>query len=331
MAFLFWPDLFPELRQVIRAEHLDRCARACLGMTSKAEAEARTQHAIRTGYVAPPGPVPDPAAPPLKTRMYLTRAAIHDFHLAILEEFPPVILVEHYSGWEYQVWLVIECVLHNNLPALVFLCNRNPGMSKSGSLTTTAARHGHDRLLAWLLDNDWPMPLNSIETVAATSNIATLDVLMAHGAAKTSDAWLVAAETGRIDVLDWLFEHKFPRGRRGVSDVSEAACCYPLSNSVAVLEWCVTHGFPVSEETLGVAAGSGRKDAVAWLLAHDCPYRGHYVMLKAARWGRLRVMKQLHAHGVPLSGDVRAMALSRANKMADYTPIAWLDSVGCPH
>ncbi len=212
----------------------------------------------------------------------------------------------------------------------------------------SAARHGHNTLMEFFLDNGatWYVPY--CEIAAHRGNISILEL------ARKRNLWCdiawclsIAAQEGHSHVIKWAFslpdiyevnDHTslcYLAARAGLTDqleiLTEQYGC-PLSIVVFVeaargghietMVWLKNNGCLWNAAACASAAAAGQLEALQWLREHGCPWN-RLTCADAAATGQLEVLQWARENGCPWDKE---QCLNHAILFDKHNVIAWIQN-----
>jgi hypothetical protein len=185
---------------------------------------------------------------------------------------------------------------NGNLEILKYLFNS--GCPWDDTATLSAAEKGHFECLKYLHEKGIPLHFDVASVVALLpvnkySVEDMIEYLVVNNCPKNEKAVLNAANTGQINLIEFLLEKKFPFSPRLTNKVS----------NLNGLKWLHKNKFPLVLETFNNCAQNGDIAACMWLNAHGCPWDAT-TTARAAVSGNLEVVKFLHKSGCPWDSRV---------------------------
>lgn len=179
-----------------------------------------------------------------------------------------------------------------------------------------AARSGELHTLKWLVSKNFKIDKETVWEVAAENGrIIVLEWMRNDGYEWNEETY---AKTSNLNTLEWLKSNGCPLNER---------CCIEAADrcNLDALKWLHTNDCPWNSMTLYCAAQQGYMEMCKWLLANNCPVDSD-VCSGAAFSGNLGLLKFLHSNGCPLESNSSYEA-----QIGDHLHILkWLHSQGCP-
>lgn len=173
---------------------------------------------------------------------------------------------------------------------------------------TEAIRHGRlDQII--LLHRQQVQPtMQDLLLAAETGQVDVLDWLAAHGQLPSPGAYYYAAVQQHFNVLEWLWEHGIPIPE----EIQVNGIWYPILDAlilamkqdvVPVLLWFEQHGQEIDDELYAAAAETESIPLLNWLRYDRHLYPGESAVIIAAGDGKLDVLNWLYQHGAPITED----------------------------
>lgn len=210
----------------------------------------------------------------------------------------------------------------DKMMVLVAHCPKKLTSVQHEYLIPYCAQHGYLELAKWAQDNHFFWNHAAILRRAIGGNrIAVLEwVCQEKGAAANAVACRYAAESGRLELLKWMYANEFDM----VGDLWSAAA---MGGHVHVFEWLLEIKFyrVLKVGHISTAARNGHLAAVVWLREHGCPWNEE-VCIMAAAIGNLHILQWARANGCPWDWHVLAIALDKGH--GDVAE--WAKANGCP-
>ena len=177
-----------------------------------------------------------------------------------------------------------------NLDLLQWVCAE--GLKPTTHTVSMACNGGHDRMLAWLLDEAGaPVDCYASFWAARKGHLRCLEALWLRKHAMDHRCCYAAAGGGHLEVLKWL------RANGCMWDYQ--VCSHAAgTNQVECLRWCLENGATCLHEASRSAVGSGAVGSVK-LLVEFGKFRPSdwECCTLAAEMGRLEMLKWLRANG----------------------------------
>jgi len=178
-----------------------------------------------------------------------------------------------------------------NLDLLQWACAE--GLKPKPHTVAMACHVGHDRMLAWLLDEAGaPVDQYASFWAARNGHLRCLEALGLRGYPMDHRCCYVAAGGGHLECLRWL--RNVARAHWDYQTCNHAAS----TNHVECLRWCLENGATCLHEASRAAVGSGAVGSVE-LLVEFGKFRPSdwECCTLAAEMGRLEMLKWLRFHG----------------------------------
>ena len=248
-----------------------------------------------------------------------------------------VICCNEVSGYNSRYTLSKKAATTGNLPVLQFLfSNKCPihrfvyqgqgihrffyqrqDRKNRDDLFTFVLQIGHIHVLQWLYEmGEYPKKINAgvktaewaEDTLPRAIKSGRLDIvqwLFEHGCTLTGQECQEATKHGQLDILQWLFRIHCP--------CDEDCFKVAVENGhLEVIQWLHGHGYSPMKEDLymEIAVFKESVEVMEWLHANGFPY-GARVFFNAAFYGRLRAVQWLLDHDCPYFVDECTVFLLR--------------------
>jgi len=156
-----------------------------------------------------------------------------------------IALVNHYSQ------IAAKNANIDMLNEIMKLCDNNDKVRLD--LIPTTAFYGKIDMVKYLIDNKFsrsPREIQCAAQYASSVNFANgskmlLDYLLANKSEKATRKFCAYIDVLNVDVLEWLYDNKFPIDDGGLSCAKAA-----IKTRIDILEWLIAHGFELTTETL---------------------------------------------------------------------------------
>lgn len=162
----------------------------------------------------------------------------------------------------------------NECEECIFIAARNPNPMCLDLLLAAGYQHnprcyievGADIRLLQNLSNRNFKPIAYATAIAAKyGRIDALEWMLDHDFPKCGDAYAQAASNAHLNTLQWLKDHNFPR--RGF-EISTAA----FEGHFDIIRWLYDNGFDMSHDACKWAAKHADPTILLWLLEHNFPH-----------------------------------------------------------
>ena len=223
---------------------------------------------------------------------------------------------------------------HGPLPLLEWVLARQPELPASvrgQHPMCRAAANGSVPLTARLRALEPPCPWSPDAYVKAAEKgrLEMLAWLRAQGCPGEDAICEAAAAFGRVDVLRWARAQEPPCAWG--ADTCDAAARF---GRLSALRWLREEGCPGADGICEAAAQGGHLDVLRWARAQEPPCAwGAHVFSTAAMMGRIAVLRWLREQEPPCPWDGAAYELAGMGDEADASRAAvraWLAVRGCP-
>ena len=137
---------------------------------------------------------------------------------------------------------------------------------------------------------------------------------------KLRNIWNGAARHGRVDILEFLNDSKFPTHLKTTN--------YDLAaehGHLDALKWFHAHGCPVDEATFALAAYGGHLSVLQWLKDNGCSW-DECACGNAAWRGHLSLLQWCRANGCPWD----ELTCAKAAHDGHLSVLQWCRANGCP-
>jgi hypothetical protein len=177
-------------------------------------------------------------------------------------------------------------------------------------------------LAVWSRDNGLPMTAFTYtawyKVAAENGRLEVLQWLRAMESPWDLGTCAYAAHHGHLDVLQWVRANNCPWG--------EGTCAYAAENGhLAVLQWARANGCPWDENTCGFAAMNGHLAVLQWSRANGCPWDTATCAFAALN-GHLAILQWARTNGCPWDTSTCAYAAMRGS----LEVLKWARVNGCP-
>jgi hypothetical protein len=214
-----------------------------------------------------------------------------------------------------------EAIQSNNVRALDYLWDKGLKTIRSGPawccrphdvnfpFFASAVKHGSFVALQWGLEKKIAVQINNL--FYTICNPSSKDhVRMFQDIERNTNPWVIAAATGRLDILDWL-RTNVPDTMGRVEEVFVVAGGSDLATLRFVAEMDNKLNRLLCGEAFLFAAKAERMENIEWLMTKQC-IRSPRVCAVAAESGSFEFVKALHSKlGFPLELDTLEVAVRR--------------------
>lgn len=155
-----------------------------------------------------------------------------------------------------------EMAANNNIEMIEWCLERGVGLTSE--TMGSASANGHLETVKWLFNHECPFDKYALSNaIDAPDNLACFNWLLEHDYPISSELFVQAAASGRLDLIKRLNPTQITDPRV----IIEAA----INNDIETMEYAQLKGCPIGSLALTKALSLGNKEAAAWLRSRGCP------------------------------------------------------------